>query len=182
MRRSSLVNQTDYYSALPSYWQLRKEAIESWDYFVADKLVYFPKVTHSEVKSSFLVSEREDGPATRWIESHFTLSGKGKSHFCAIIHDLNESMGSPFGRNGFKLHPDGIDKQMAVLLDVPQGLQSPEMGFFVMHPVVVRLKLIHDGDCLIGDSSGASVDLPPLRPQSVLPRWESKPYRRAFVL
>jgi hypothetical protein len=45
-------------------------------------------------------------------------------------------------------------RNMAVLIDIPKYIQSPEMGGLEVVPTMVRLKRLHDRDCRIGDAEG----------------------------
>jgi hypothetical protein len=143
---------------LPKYWQLCEEARESWDYFLADELVHIDEFL--KVQFNPLVHIAKCEPYRRpWLEVHILLGGERKSHYAAIIEffPYKGHSGGYSRKQDFAI--DGVQGDMPMFLDIPKRIESPHVGIPVCIPVVVRLKRLHEGDCLRGDSFGGFLDM-----------------------
>ena len=168
-------------NSLPWYFQLREEAVKTWDYFLTDKLVYVSEVIDVESNPLIIVSKTDIYPDP-WIELHFILESQRDSHFCAIIECLRLNEWSRSRGNGEHIAGyGGMKCDVPMLVHVPQFVEFPQMSAFRSVPTLVRLKRFHDGDCIVTDAEGCADDLQ-LCVKAVLAKDRKPMFMRNFPL
>src|SRR6266404_171273 len=116
-------------SRLPSYFALRDEALKKWNYFIANKLVYIHKSVKVD-EDSFIFIPEDNLRVNQWLEVRTAGFGRErKSNFCATIqHLLVGKHDTEAGElNVRKLR---MKRNMSMLVDVPQLIQSPQVTEF----------------------------------------------------
>jgi hypothetical protein len=142
---------------LPSYFLLREEAQKCWQHRISNEVVHIHKVFKGYKDPFDGVAKLHIYPRL-WIECHLIFHSERNLHYVALIEPFyrhietsgnvkNPISGSPANHNE------------SVFVDIPEFVQSPEMREFVSIPTLIRLKLLHEGECGFRDSISRSNDL-----------------------
>lgn len=113
----------------PSYLLL-KEARESWDYIVSDKVVYSLDPLDVALDPAGGIAKRYL-EAHVWIECQIFLQREREAYYTAII-EMSMDRGSfrqrrgPRNRAQIELSNGATDGHMAVLVDIAHGVQFPQ--------------------------------------------------------
>jgi hypothetical protein len=126
-------------------WGLREEARESWDYFVSNKIVYFPESCGGDLELPHTFAEKYLH-GNGWLEMHFTgeKQHQGEVHFNVIVEVSD--VGSPHfnGRGKANVKLGAVRGNSSMFVHVPEFIQLPEgvvpKGIFSQ----VRLKVVEN--------------------------------------
>ena len=130
---------------------LREESLESWDYAVSDKLVYFCDVSVQEKERTpwpgawrFIdwITKYKVGRA--WLEFYFEFIGYGNVSFYGIANVLCTYLDTAVGGDHLEAQLGMADRNRPVLVEVAKFVELPEGVFVEGIPSVVRLKRLDD--------------------------------------
>lgn len=144
------------------YYELRKEAHESWKYCIIDELIYLPDAVAVLNKTRSVVAT-ESYPEIYlkghvWIEAEFVLLGKRHANYTAIIESVNtkikpsiDNYSSARKRLQSKNVASGDLRESAVNLapvrgnsamfvEIAHGVEPPKRMRFISVPSVIRLQ------------------------------------------
>jgi hypothetical protein len=136
----------------PSY-QLLEEARKFWDHAVSDTVVY--SLNPSEVTRDIggeITKHYVNGKL--WIECHLTFVDSGNRHHYIVLIEVDSHSRNERRRRmrPVKVAHATVDRNSSVLVDIAQGVQTPERIALDGRSVrsVVRLKRFYDLDCVCG--------------------------------
>ncbi len=142
----------DSLEQFPSYFRLFVEACESWDYILSDKLVHFEQVCSGKHQSDFVAPELNDSGHCVWIEMHVWLANERKSHYGAIISRFLDVRDAHIQAREIQFQSAGVQRNVSVLVDVPECMQAVKMAELEGTPCIIRLKRFDDCDRISGQS------------------------------
>jgi hypothetical protein len=157
------------------YWDLRKEAHESWEHGVTNELVYIPDalpvfdktalITRTETLAEIYLK----GDA--WIELQFSLIGERDTEYMVVAECVNAKINGDFDDHSAKdwlythdialgnfrklkkpLTP--VSGNPSVLVEVAHSIETPEGMRLVGVPSVIRLKCQNLGSGSFRNSIG----------------------------
>jgi hypothetical protein len=156
------------------YWDLRKEAHESWQYSVLDELIYIPDAVSVLDKVHAYPEIYLEGHV--WIELKFVLLGERDANYIAIIESLNAKIKRPFDyhssatRDGLQANNvalgdlgelaidfAAVRRDSSMFIEVTHGVEPPNRMRFIGIPSVIWLKR----EDFVSGSSGHSIGLLP---------------------
>jgi len=159
LAKSHLVRAAANYmptTGLPWYFDLRDESRKGWEHFRTDELVYVAEVLERNMYASIFVPKENLG-AKVWIEAHQVFSGERDGHYCAII-ELLVGARNPRWNLANYARLRRVNRNIPVLIEIPQEVETPQVVGFISVPAIVRLKRLHQGDCVGMNTSRVSSD------------------------
>jgi len=144
-------------SALPDYYSLLEEATESWEHFLCNKIVYLDKLPQGN-RDPFAGVSAVDIELNRWLQVDVTLCGERESHYLAIIRPASNGRHLDW-TDQRHLNRNAVHRNPAVLVDVPEPMQSPQFSGLVSIPVMVWLKSLDNIDGFFSDSDDSLLKL-----------------------
>lgn len=136
----------------PSYLLL-KEARESWDHVISDKVVSGPDPVELALNAEGQIAKNyiEGGG---WLEIHFVLEFNRDYYFCAIIESLYGDGRSNLRRdrtpyNVLQSKNRSMNGDSSMLVEVAHGVETPQQvaPYGCGISSVIRLKILNDSDC-----------------------------------
>lgn len=124
--------------------RLRKEARESWNYFVSDKVTHFSEVGGASDELSFTAQRYTR--AQFWLIFHVVLRRRRYNHYCVVVEGLGSWGAGVAARHGDR-HRSERDWYQPVLKRITEPIQKPQRMLFVGCPSVVRLKALDHSRC-----------------------------------
>jgi hypothetical protein len=144
---------------LPDYWRLREEARKSWDYLLTDELVHVDKVGGIEFDPFFDISKRNIY-CCPWLEIRIWLGRERECQYTAIVERFRMNLLRRLNTRKLNVKDTGMYREMAMFLNIPERMKTPQMGGFVRRATIVRLKLSDSGNRLFGNTFGSIGDYP----------------------
>jgi hypothetical protein len=123
--------QKNHTYPLPTKFWLREELPKHPDYSIADIRLYLHDVRIMDDHTIFNASEFNIHGGS-WIGLHLFLAGERVAHLCAIIELKDFGLSYP-SRNEH-LRNCRLKGHKPVLIDVPELVESPQMGALVLRP------------------------------------------------
>jgi hypothetical protein len=123
-------------------WALRKEARESWDHTLSDKVIYLSESSHGDLELSHVLAKKYlDGDF--WFEIHWTFveRGYGEMHFNCICEVAQVSL--PALKREVEVKRVGIARNRPVFVHAPELIKLPEGVTTKSVSSQVRLKRIN---------------------------------------
>lgn len=143
-------------SMYASFYQLREEARESWDYVMSNKFVYLVDAFDVAL-DSFIGVAKDYVEGNVWVEGHLIIARESveeNCHYSFIVECC-------IPQNGLRkpeLNMAAMHRDSSVLVDVTQEVQARQKmtlnGYGV--PSIVRLKRFDDSDCIGGNAGSVS--------------------------
>ena len=149
-------SELDRLWGLPWYFSLREEARKGWEHRLIDKFIHVDEVFISKYNAFTRIVDFKLN-FDIWIEMHLFFEGERKAHYCLIADLLSTEWNAFHLFDSAEIELPSIGNfpepsEVPVLVDIPELIQSPEMGRFVVVPSVVRLHRLHQGECRFGDA------------------------------
>ena len=133
--------------SLPSYFYLLEESRKSWHHFITDKFIHVVEVLAAD-DNPFAVASELNIYAHPWLEINVWLGGGRKSHnvfrHTALVEHINFRLQGEGESRQIDIPDGGIERNMSVLVDIPQLVKSPQIGALIGVPTIVRLQRFDD--------------------------------------
>jgi hypothetical protein len=137
-------------SALMNCYSVLEEAVKSWEYVIANKVVYFEQLAVGN-DDPFIAISKFNAHLERWIELNLTLSGERKAQYHAVLRPARN--GRHVGwKSDVRFVLSRMKRNPSVFIDVPEPVQAPQFRGLVSVPMVIWLKAA-DNVYPIGDDS-----------------------------
>ena len=136
-------------------YRLLKEARETWDYVVCDKLVYCLDVSQVALDVPVLIAKNYSEFGNPWIERHLTLKRQRELHYCIVTEFCEAQRLIHTGRDESVPRHNAtkpVDGDSGVFVDVAKFIKSPQQILVncLRRRCVVWLKRFDDAPRLCG--------------------------------
>ena len=141
------------------YWELREEAIKSWEHFETDEIVYL-RDAFGDFGDSRLIPTEIYSEGSGWIELEFFLHGDREAYYMAIISCLKDDSSTRnilFRDSGEpSIQEATVCGNSPMLIEVTQLVKPPQRVTFKGIPSVIRLKRFNLAERFVGNSGDLS--------------------------
>lgn len=136
-------------------YRLLKEARETWDYVVCDKVVYCLDVSQVALDVPVLIAKNYSEFGNPWIERHLTLKRQRELHYCIVTEFCEAQRLIHTGRDESVPRNNAtkpVDGDSGVFVDVAKSIKSPQQILVncLRRRCVVWLKRFDDAPRLCG--------------------------------
>jgi hypothetical protein len=105
-----------------------------------------------------LLVSKHNRDVPHWFELRFRLVGEGKPHYAAVIEVLDFELLRRLDTVKVGVENSSPQSDVTMLIDIPQDMETPQMGEYVGWPTIIWLKAFYDGNGLDGDLLGGFSD------------------------